>query len=202
MTDPALPNTDFTMTFFFLSDSKCFNLSYSSWDSSSFGHISVTLVDFPRSLNNWSFLCICLYNHFTGSDCVSSIWSYSNGFWSLSVMVLDQGEFMSIIQNRGWLIVIFYTEILTRKVVLTCFFIGEIHNSTFLVSQNLSIEHGFFQRQRKIWPTRLIFSWNFKTLHLTIFWIFFDPIKKNRTFRGAERTQSSLKTSLDTHLDI
>ena len=95
-----------------------------------------------------------------------------------------------------------YTDILTRKVVLTCFFIGEIHNSTFLVSQNLSIEHGFFQRQRKIWPTRLIFSWNLKTLHLTIFWIFFDPIKKNRTFRGAERTQSSLKTSLDTHLDI
>ena len=44
--------------------------------------------------------------------------------------------------------IIFYTEILTRKVVLCCFFTSEtsekIHNSTFR-SQNLSIERNFFK---------------------------------------------------------
>ena len=49
---------------------------------------------------------------------------------------------------------------------------------------------------------RLTFYMEFQNITSYNFWIFFDPIKKNRTFRGAERTQSSLKTSLDTHLDI
>ena len=88
-----------------------------------------------------------------------------------------------------------YTDILRRKVVSTCFFIGEIHNSTSLVK--ISVWNmGFFSNATQDMTVTLLFTWNFKTLHLTIFWIFFDPIKKNRTFRGAERTQSSLKTSL------
>ena len=60
-------------------------------------------------------------------------------------------------------------------------------------SQNLGIEHDFFppnEMEKQL-------SHGISNYYiLQFFWIFFDPIKKNCTFRGAERTQSSLKTSL------